>query len=167
MKKRNKWKSAICLTGASSSLGSTPLNSHISCRREARACRETLKCVMCLIWKACETFFHFLGGINIIELSSFISQIWWQLSSEMVAERRACERCGESWNLHHGEERIFLCILRRSEGLFFGLFFWKRPWQILGWAEPAGVGTESIWVWSRSCCQRKPNPFFGETVRVI
>lgn len=122
---------------------------------------EKLWNVLC-VWyeKHVRLFSCFLEGINVIELPPSISQIWWQLSSGTVAERRVCERCGENWNLHHREEGIFLCISRRSEGLFFGFCFCQRPWQILGWAEPAGVGTESIWVCRRRCYQRKPNPFF-------
>lgn len=72
-----------------------------------------------------DLFSHFLERINIIELSPFISQIWWQLSSGVVAERWAWERCEECWNLHRREEEFFLCIWR-SEGLFFrACFCWR------------------------------------------
>lgn len=113
---------AICLTRASPSLGSALLSSHVSCWGRARwaspSCcstqRETLN-VLCLIWKACEIFSpYFLSGMNIIELSPFISQTWWQLNSGVVAEMgmRTVQRelefalqGGRDFSMHLEEER--------------------------------------------------------------
>lgn len=83
--------------------------------------------------------------MNIIELSPFISQTWWQLNSGVVAEMgmRTVQRelefalqGGRDFSMHLEEER---------RAVLWGLFL-PEILTYLGWAESAGVGTESSWV---------------------
>lgn len=88
-------------------------------------------------------FFCFLEGINIIELPPFISQICWQLSSGMVAERRACERCGENWNLHRRGRDFSVHLQEKWRAVLWCLILSETLTDSgVGWA--TGVGTESI-----------------------
>lgn len=82
-----------------------------------RAAAHREKLWMCCVWyeKHVRFFFpYFLSGMNIIELSPFISQTWWQLNSGVVAEmgmqtvQRELEfalQGGRDFSMHLEEER--------------------------------------------------------------
>lgn len=127
-----------------------------------RAAAHTEKLWMCCVWyeKDVRFFPYFLVGINIMELSPFISQTWWQLNSGVVAKmgmwkvQRELEFAlqGEREGFFHtfeGEEQGFLWGLLLPEILIYLGLNWVC-WG--GHREQLGM--------KEKCSQMKQNTFF-------